>query len=156
MKPIPLIIGALLITLLLSLTIAVTHLTAPAQSFQHNLGTCLDRFSPLSPDGRQVLFASDEDGDSEIFIMDNDGSHQRQLTYNDAWDGQPVWSEDGRQIYFASNREGAIAFYAITDGAGVIKLEGELYQPSKRSIESDGLNKVQNSSNCTLLQSGLR
>ncbi|MCA9995734.1 MAG: PD40 domain-containing protein [Anaerolineales bacterium] len=82
----------------------------------------MDRFSPISPDGRQALFASAQDGDSEIFIMDSDGSHQRQLTYNEAWDGQPVWSEDGRQIYFASDLEGAIAFYAITDGAGVVKL----------------------------------
>lgn len=120
MKPMLRIIGVLLLTLLLGLTIVVINLATPMQPLYQN--HCLDGFSPISPDGRQALFASAQDGDSEIFIMDSDGSHQRQVTYNEAWDGQPVWSEDGRQIYFASDLEGAIAFYAITDGAGVVKL----------------------------------
>ncbi len=76
-----------------------------------------------SPCGRQILFVSDRDGDDEILIMDADGSHQHQLTYNESWDGLPTWSSDGREILFASDRDGAVEMYAITDGAGTIKLE---------------------------------
>jgi Tol biopolymer transport system component len=59
-----------------------------------------------SPDGTRIAFASRRDGaDSEIYVMDADGSHQTRLTFNPANDDQPAWSPDGR-IVFSSNRTG--------------------------------------------------
>ena len=49
--------------------------------------------SPVwSPDGKQIIFFSDRDCDSEIFIMNADGSGGRQLTYNDGHDMWPSWT----------------------------------------------------------------
>jgi dipeptidyl aminopeptidase/acylaminoacyl peptidase len=58
----------------------------------------------LSPDGRQIVFASYRNGGREIYLMDTDGSNVRQLTRNSADDINPAWSPDGRWIVFASNR----------------------------------------------------
>ena len=61
------------------------------------------RWQPVwSPDGRQIAFVSQRDGNYEIYVMNADGSNQTSLTQNPVSDEQPVWSPDGRQIAFVS------------------------------------------------------
>ena len=45
-----------------------------------------------SPDGQHIAFASDRDGDFEIFVMNSDGSDQKQITHNSADDTDPSWA----------------------------------------------------------------
>lgn len=54
----------------------------------------------------QMLFASNRDGDFEIYAMNPDGSDIRQLTNNADRDILPRWSPDHSQILFVSNRDG--------------------------------------------------
>lgn len=44
------------------------------------------------PDGMEIAFASDRDGDNEIYVMDADGSNPVNLTNDRASDGGPAWS----------------------------------------------------------------
>ncbi len=53
-----------------------------------------------SPDGRNITFSSDRDGDRDIFRMRADGSRVRKLTQNHIMDSQPAWSPDDKQIVF--------------------------------------------------------
>ncbi|MDA0179489.1 DPP IV N-terminal domain-containing protein [Solirubrobacter phytolaccae] len=53
-----------------------------------------------SPDGRQIAFESDLDGDREIYVMNADGSNVRQLTHNGNWEEGPAWSPDGTRLAF--------------------------------------------------------
>ena len=56
--------------------------------------------------------------DTEIFVMDADGSHTRQITYNLLDDEDPAWSPDGRRIVFARDFDpirGRIAFHRSVD-----------------------------------------
>ena len=72
-----------------------------------------------SPDGRKIAFTSERDGNSEIYLMNADGSGQRSLTLNLAYDGDPAWSPDGQKITFVSNRDGRYAVYVMNaDGSG--------------------------------------
>ena len=58
-----------------------------------------------SPDGDRIAFASERDGDAEIYTLKPDGSRLRQLTANAAWDVEPSWSPDGRRLAFTSDRD---------------------------------------------------
>ena len=82
-----------------------------------------------SPDGRKIAFTSYRDFDafgniqSEIYIMNDDGSNWVNVTLDDAIDGNPDWSPNGRKIAFASNRLGNSEIFAMNpDGSGVVNL----------------------------------
>ncbi|HLV80906.1 MAG TPA: hypothetical protein VKT32_11520 [Chthonomonadaceae bacterium] len=56
--------------------------------------------SVVSRDGKRIVFTSDRGGDLDIWVMDSDGRHARQLTHTLGYDGGPWWSPDGKQICF--------------------------------------------------------
>ena len=76
-----------------------------------------------SPDGEQIVFASDRDGDKEIFIMDADGTNIHQLTSNEENEEFPDWSPDGEEIVFTSNRYGDEEIFLMNiDGTNLRQL----------------------------------
>ncbi len=79
---------------------------------------------PLDGSGGGVLaFASDLDGDDEIYAMNLDGSGLRQLTENHVHDSMPSWSPDGARIAFDSKRDGDMEVYVMdADGNNQTRL----------------------------------
>lgn len=77
----------------------------------------------LSPDGRKIAFASDRDGNPEIYVIDVDGGNLRRLTDDPAIDEYPTWSPDGQWIAFHSNRDGDFDIYIMRpDGSDLRRL----------------------------------
>ncbi len=73
-----------------------------------------------SPDGRKLAFVSRRDGNSEIYVMNADGSGQENLTQQPASDSHPSWSPDGRKLAFVSRRDGNSEIYVMNaDGSGL-------------------------------------
>lgn len=66
-----------------------------------------------SPDGRQILFRTARERNSEIYLYDLDNDQVRNLTNDPATDFQPQWSPDGERIAFVSNRQGAGSIYLM-------------------------------------------
>ncbi|MDX1503943.1 MAG: hypothetical protein R3325_16410 [Thermoanaerobaculia bacterium] len=69
----------------------------------------------FSPDGRKIAFArSVGGGNTEIFVVDRDGSDLRRLTNSRAIDTNPAFSPTGRQIAFTSSRSGSPQIYVMS------------------------------------------
>ncbi len=71
----------------------------------------------------KLAFASDRDGNFEIYAMDADGGGQTRLTENPAEDYSPAWSPDGSRLAFVSTRDGNAEIYLMNaDGTGQTRL----------------------------------
>ncbi|MEX2288644.1 MAG: hypothetical protein WD648_16220 [Planctomycetaceae bacterium] len=76
-----------------------------------------------SPDGRWIAFASDRDGNIELYKVRLDGTELTRLTTESGIDCRPRWSPDGRWILFSSNRHGNFDLFVMsTDGGDVRRL----------------------------------
>ncbi|MGD9345009.1 MAG: Tol-Pal system beta propeller repeat protein TolB [Candidatus Aminicenantes bacterium] len=72
----------------------------------------------FSPDGKKIAFCSTlEEGNSEIYVANSDGSSIKRLTFNKAIDTAPSWSPTSREIAFTSDRGGTPQIY-IMDAEG--------------------------------------
>ena len=70
-----------------------------------------------------IAFYGNRTGDNEIYVMNEDGSGQVDLTNNPANDTHPVWSPDHTRIAFSSDRDGNWEIYVMNaDGSGLLNL----------------------------------
>ena len=73
-----------------------------------------------SPDGRRIVFSSDRSGDSDLYVMTDEGEGQNLITFDDqgAEDRNPTFSPDGLWIAFTSNRDTKNFQVYVVDPAG--------------------------------------
>jgi len=90
-----------------------------------------NNFLPVfSPDGTRVAFISNRDqaGNTEVYVMNADGTNVQRLTNNPAADTTPTWNPQGTQIAFVSDRSGSPQIWVMgIDGLGQRQLTHESY-----------------------------
>jgi TolB protein len=93
--------------------------------------------APAAPIGG-IVFATNRDGNWEIYLQDNDGNLNR-LTHDSGDDSFPVWSPDGSKILFHSDRAGNYDIYVMNpDGSGVKRLTNDSRADTFASWSADG------------------
>ena len=88
-------------------------------------GASVSNMMPVfSPDGTRIAFVTNRDGNTEIYVMNRDGSNVRRLTNHAAYESTPTWSPNGQQIAFTSDRSGKAQVYIMNaaDGSNVRRL----------------------------------
>lgn len=71
----------------------------------------------ISPDGQQILFCYKGD----IYMVSSQGGTAVQLTTQDSYECNPIWSPDGRQVAFASDRNGNFDIFVMPAEGGSAK-----------------------------------
>ena len=92
-----------------------------------------------APTTAKIAFTSTRNGNSEIYIMNPDGSQQKNLTEHPANDHDPVWSPTGEEILFVSDRGGVKDLYLMkADGTQVRKVFRKLVDRENPTWSPDG------------------
>ncbi len=89
----------------------------------------------FSPDGQQIIFNSDRDGNAEIYLMNVDGTGIRRLTNDPAKEAFQAFSPDGTQIVFNSNRDNekvGVYLINVNDDSQPVKLSDTKYNAEIR------------------------
>jgi len=80
----------------------------------------VEQFPSLLPDGKWVLYAGQEKGNFDIYLLSTSGQNPINLTADSpADDDEPAASPDGERIAFRSSREGGGIFVMGRTGEGV-------------------------------------
>jgi dipeptidyl aminopeptidase/acylaminoacyl peptidase len=92
------------------------------QGLQRLTAGSADLSPDWSPDGTKIVFQRSPVlfDDSEIYVMNADGTGVQRLTDNSVYEENPVWSPDGRKIVFG--RESPVGHFSLwtmnSDGSG--------------------------------------
>jgi Tol biopolymer transport system component len=97
-------------------------------------------FDPAwAPNDNVIAFATDREGNTEIYRMNSDGHAVSALTTSPAEDRAPAWSPDGARISFVSNRDGNDDVYTMhLDGSHVRRLTSDPGADDAPSWSPDG------------------
>ena len=89
----------------------------------------------FSPDGSQVAFTGDYDGNRSVYVVGATGGVPRRLTYHPADIGVVGWTPDGKRIVFASTRtafaQGVVQLFTVP-------IEGGFATPIPLARASEG------------------
>ncbi len=72
----------------------------------------------VSPDGSKMVASVSYGGQSDLYLLSQDGSVIKNLTNTDADEVSPTFSPDGGQVAFVSNQAGSPQIYVMSVGGG--------------------------------------
>jgi len=76
----------------------------------------------FSPDGTQVAFTGEYDGNQDVYVVPAAGGVPRRLSYHPGADEAVGWTPDGKQVIFASDRaafaNGVVQLFTVPVGGG--------------------------------------
>src|SRR5678815_604335 len=73
-----------------------------ARRLTSGIGAETDPF--FSPDGTQIAFSGEYDGNQDVYVVPAAGGVPKRLTYHPGADTVSGWTPDGRNVLFASER----------------------------------------------------
>lgn len=65
----------------------------------------VENFPKFSPDGKEIAFSANYDGNTDVYLVSTKGGVPQRLTYHSMTDRVVNWHPDGTKILFASGRE---------------------------------------------------
>lgn len=102
-----------------------------AKSVQLTFQNGTEVYPSLSPDGSAFVYASDKDGDFDIYLLRIGGSNEVNLTESsEADDTMPAFSPDGAFIAFRSEREPSGIYVMGATGENPRRVADTGYDPS--------------------------
>ncbi len=99
-----------------------------------------ERYPRFSPDGKLIAFTGEIDGNSDVFIMNNQGGDIQRLTFHPGADEVIGWHPVKNKVIFSSGRNStsryAKLFLISPDGTGIEEMI--MYDAARGSFSPDG------------------
>ena len=95
----------------------------------------------FSPDGTQIAFTGEYDGNVDVYVIPADGGVPKRLTYHPSPDTVCGWTPDGKQILFRSSRNSYSRFtrlFTLPVAGGGLPDEVPLPLADEGSYSPDG------------------
>jgi tricorn protease len=74
----------------------------PARRLTSHVGN--EYFAAFSPDGKEIAFSAQYDGNVDVYVISSDGGEPRRLTWHPGGDEVVGWTPDGKDVLFRSTR----------------------------------------------------
>ena len=74
------------------------------EAIRLTVGAGVETNPVFSPDGTQIAFTGEYDGDVDVFVMPASGGVPKRLTFHPGEDEAVGWTPDGKQVLFRSAR----------------------------------------------------
>jgi tricorn protease len=87
----------------------------------------------FSPDGTQIAFTGEYDGNVDVFVVAASGGTPKRLTFHPAADRAVGWTSDGKQVIFSSSRTSYSGFSRLITIPAVGGFEAQL--PLDRAVQ---------------------
>jgi TolB protein len=92
-----------------------------------------------SPDSRRIVFSVERNGQTDLFVMHDDGTGRRALASTAAEENAPAFSPDGRLIAFETNRDQNFEIYVMdVDGGNARRLSNHPAHDRSPAWSPDG------------------
>jgi Tol biopolymer transport system component len=73
----------------------------------------------FSPDGKRIAYHAIRGGNTDVYVINANGTNERRVTYHPGQDSSPTWSPDGTRLAFHTDRNGSYDVFSINvDGTG--------------------------------------
>lgn len=99
-----------------------------------------EAYPRFSPDGKLIAFTGEYDGNSDIYVMNADGSNIRRVTWHPGYDRMVEWNPANGKIIFASSRHSYSRFTRLfminPDGSGLEEIP--IYEAAQGTFSPDG------------------
>src|SRR5271170_8036404 len=94
----------------------------------------------FSPDGSEIAFTGDYDGNADVYVIPATGGTPRRLTYHPAADLVIGWTRDGKSVLFSSSRQSYSRFSRLftISREGGFPVELPLRIAAEGSYSTDG------------------
>ncbi len=73
-----------------------------------------------SPNGEDIVYMANPDGNWDLYLVNHNGNDVRRLTDDPAIDGLPIWSPDGQWLAFVSDRDEAWGLWLLHLQSGTL------------------------------------
>jgi TolB protein len=115
----PRILDLALPAAVISFLLAACVLIPAAPSEQGTPPSVFDDTTPrFSPDGREIVFVRETDGDSDLYVVIVRSGDGRLLADVSEYDLDPVFSVDGTQVLFETSPNGFAQLHLVPSGGG--------------------------------------
>jgi len=108
-----------------------------------------ERYPRFSPDGTMIAFTGEYDGNSDVYVMDNQGGNIQRVTFHPGNDEVVGWHPIKNKIVFTSGRHSTSRYSKLflisPDGTGLEELI--MYDAYRGSFSPDGKQIAYNKTN---------